>query len=415
MLYLVVYTLRMNRPLPHNLTRSAFTLIELLVVIAIIAILAVVVVLTLNPAQLLAQSRDANRVSDMATLNSAINLYQTDQAGASSYTLGNASTSYLSIPSASSTCATLGMATSAYSYQCSSSSNYRNASSTGWLPLAFNLISAGSPISSLPVDPTNQSSSNLYYSYETNGSQYALSAFMESSKYAKQMETTGGMDPALYEAGSGANTLADAGRGLVGYWPLDEGTGNTAYDWSGEGNNGTWHGTATGTSGYYSLGHVWQWAGAFDGTSTYVGLSYIASIYTTSTYSFVAWFNSQSATGDIISISNGTANRNGIALISGNIFGGYYNGSTYTGPCAAFSQNVWNQVVIVNSGGTVTGYLNGSPMNITGSCGALGNGSNAIGWNSINNTYMNGLISDVRVYDRALSASEIQEIYNAEK
>src|ERR1039457_302059 len=64
---------------PHR--RSAFTLIELLVVIAIIAILAVVVVLTLNPAQLLAQSRDATRVSDMATLNSALSLYQIDHGG----------------------------------------------------------------------------------------------------------------------------------------------------------------------------------------------------------------------------------------------------------------------------------------------------------------------------------------------
>lgn len=56
--------------------QSAFTLIELLVVIAIIAILAVVVVLALNPAQLLAQSRDVNRVSDMATLNTALGLYR---------------------------------------------------------------------------------------------------------------------------------------------------------------------------------------------------------------------------------------------------------------------------------------------------------------------------------------------------
>ena len=48
-------------------SRSAFTLIELLVVIAILAILAVVVVLVLNPAELLKQSRDANRLSDMQT------------------------------------------------------------------------------------------------------------------------------------------------------------------------------------------------------------------------------------------------------------------------------------------------------------------------------------------------------------
>ena len=60
--------------------RKGFTLIELLVVIAIIAVLAVVVVLTLNPAELLRQARDSNRLSDFATMKSAISLYATDVA-----------------------------------------------------------------------------------------------------------------------------------------------------------------------------------------------------------------------------------------------------------------------------------------------------------------------------------------------
>jgi type II secretory pathway pseudopilin PulG len=52
--------------------RSAFTLIELLVVIAITEILSVVVMLTLNPAELLRQSRDSTRIADMGTLNTAV-------------------------------------------------------------------------------------------------------------------------------------------------------------------------------------------------------------------------------------------------------------------------------------------------------------------------------------------------------
>src|SRR5580704_3649915 len=62
----------------NNKNRKGFTLIELLVVIAIIAVLAVVVVLTLNPAELLRQARDSNRISDFATLKSAIGLYSED-------------------------------------------------------------------------------------------------------------------------------------------------------------------------------------------------------------------------------------------------------------------------------------------------------------------------------------------------
>ncbi|MCX6788427.1 MAG: type II secretion system protein, partial [Candidatus Jorgensenbacteria bacterium] len=64
-----------------NSTRKlGFTLVELLIVIAILAILAVAVVLVLNPAQLLKQGRDSTRLSDMAALNSALALFNTDVA-----------------------------------------------------------------------------------------------------------------------------------------------------------------------------------------------------------------------------------------------------------------------------------------------------------------------------------------------
>ena len=61
---------------------KGFTLIELLIVIGIIAVLAVVVLLTLNPAELLRQARDSNRVSDLASLNSALSYYLADVSGA---------------------------------------------------------------------------------------------------------------------------------------------------------------------------------------------------------------------------------------------------------------------------------------------------------------------------------------------
>jgi prepilin-type N-terminal cleavage/methylation domain-containing protein len=63
---------------PYWSMRRGFTLIELLVVIAILAVLAVVVVLTLNPAGLLQEARDSSRVSDMATLNTGMGLFQAD-------------------------------------------------------------------------------------------------------------------------------------------------------------------------------------------------------------------------------------------------------------------------------------------------------------------------------------------------
>ena len=135
-------------------SRRGFTLIELLVVIAIIAVLAVVVVLVLNPAELLKQSRDANRVSDMATLTSALNLYLTDQGGRSVFSMGAVSSTGISVPDSngSSTCGSLGLpllnASSGQQWYCGSSTSSRSINSQGWVPVNLSSISAGTPIGS---------------------------------------------------------------------------------------------------------------------------------------------------------------------------------------------------------------------------------------------------------------------------
>ena len=166
--------------------RGGFTLIELLIVIAIIAILAVVVVLTLNPAQMLAQSRDANRLSDLTTMNSAINLYTEDAGGSAS--LGTAGPTYISIPdpmastTAGSNCSALGFPPTGY--HCAGPNFYRRNDGTGWIPVNFSAMSMGSSLATVPVDPVNTTTSGQYYKYTTNGSTgWTLSAVPESVKY----------------------------------------------------------------------------------------------------------------------------------------------------------------------------------------------------------------------------------------
>lgn len=199
--------------------RKGFTLIELLVVITIIAILSVVVVLALNPAEMLRQGRDQSRLSDMDILNHAIALFQTDQAvvnGTSS--LGTPNTIYLSLPdltlsgNQTSTCASLGLSTppGGYSYQCTSPQSYRNVNGTGWIPINFTKLSTGSPISTLPVDPANSSSSGLYYTYVVGGNLYEVTAGIESQKYGTGgtndvIANDGGSLPNTYEKGPGVS------------------------------------------------------------------------------------------------------------------------------------------------------------------------------------------------------------------
>ena len=185
---------------------KAFTLIELLVVIAIIAILAVVIVLTLNPADLLRQSRDSNRLSDLDTITHALTIYSADQGGGSNFNLGTSSVTYISIPdpaaatAAGSDCSALGFPAGG-NFHCAGPNYYKKTDGTGWIPVNFTQMSTGVPLSSLPIDPTNQSSTDLYYSYTTDGSTFELIANPESQKYL----ALAGANSQLFRSGSNQN------------------------------------------------------------------------------------------------------------------------------------------------------------------------------------------------------------------
>lgn len=60
---------------PHRRHGRGFTLLEILLVVAAIAILAGIVIVAINPAQQLAETRDAQRRSDVQTLSAAITQY----------------------------------------------------------------------------------------------------------------------------------------------------------------------------------------------------------------------------------------------------------------------------------------------------------------------------------------------------
>ncbi len=185
--------------------KKGFTLLELLIVIGILAILAATTVLVLNPAELLKQARDSQRVSDMATLNSALGLYLTSVSSpvlglavgadcpTDCYTITNTGT-----PAAN--CGGRYTAPRINTYDAD-----RTVDATGWLPVAFTGISGGSPLSVLPADPT-VNSATLFYSYacdQTNLT-YELGTTFESTKYMTDLDLDGkdGGNNASYEIGT---------------------------------------------------------------------------------------------------------------------------------------------------------------------------------------------------------------------
>jgi prepilin-type N-terminal cleavage/methylation domain-containing protein len=157
--------------------QKGFTLIELLIVIAILAILSTAVVITLNPAQILAQNRDVRRMSDLDNIKSAINLYLTTVDDSQILT--------------TTTCTVIGCANpfSALSIVVTTSTAVNG---TGWVRVNLASTTGGSTLSVLPLDPVN--SGNYFYAYagDSNSKTFELNARLESLKYRDTMVNDGG-------------------------------------------------------------------------------------------------------------------------------------------------------------------------------------------------------------------------------
>ena len=213
---------------------SGFTLLELLIVISIIAILSVALVVILDPAEALRKARDAQRISDTNTMKTALGLYLTSTTtpylgGLAANTTCKATPTgayvsgddiFYSIGSGSATLADAtidGGSTSVPLHVQSTSPALTD--STGWIPVNFDTLTGGSPISNLPVDPVNTigtvsavASTDLVYRYACSVTPLAfeIDAQLESAAYTSvdnKRTSDGGNNANLYEVGTNLKIL----------------------------------------------------------------------------------------------------------------------------------------------------------------------------------------------------------------
>ena len=403
---------------------KAFTLIELLVVIAILAVLAVAVTLILNPAELIRQGRDSIRLSDLATINKALGLYQTDQIA---QWMGTSTIVYTSLPDTDSTCSSYGLPSlpSGWTYNCETTTTYTNVDGTGWLPVNFTSMSFSSPLARLPVDPVNNATSSKYYTYVSGGS-WELSAVMEavSNKLGgdnDRVSGDGGDSYSFYELGSDVNLSPINDDGLVGYWSLDEddSSGTTINDLSGNGNNGTSANTPIFTTDSNGQSNR---AMSFDGSSDYVNCGSGSGLnFETGNFTLEIWVKTETGANVILRKGGGYSTGSpGYSIAGGTTSNLQISGPTKVilngNPGGYLTIGEWNCLVYtINRNGYVKKYINGALTGQTdiSADAAVDMSTGASLYLSFLFQKFKGLIDDVRIYNRALSAAEIEVIYNS--
>ncbi len=209
-------------------------------------------------------------------------------------------------------------------------------------------------------------------------------------------------------------------RGLVGYWSLNEGGGTAVNDHSGNGNRGV---LVNGPA--WSNGRLGK-ALSFDGSDDYVNAGDPASLRITGNLTMSAWINTaQVGTGKYIASKYNLTNGYAFVLTGTAPAGRMYLAVVTAGSAATQYTNIiapvgqWLHLVGVYnaSAQTITMYVNGKSDNgtLTGTVptsipSTVGMNFN-IGTAANGTAPFSGLIDDVRIYNRTLTAAEVKSLY----
>ncbi len=198
------------------------------------------------------------------------------------------------------------------------------------------------------------------------------------------------------------------GKYTVGYWKLDEASGNIAKDSSGNGNDGNLLPAGSGPQWVAGKsGNALQ----FDGVNDYVNLDDIDQIANEASMSLEAWFKTNSINTEQVVIGgrdeNALAGRSLLIQTTGtgSIFSQTTGDNSGVTGNTALVAGVWYHAVAVVNGQNLKVYLNGrlDGENTLTPITDISFDSTRIGSTTIGTQWLNGVIDEVRILNVARS------------
>ncbi len=240
---------------------------------------------------------------------------------------------------------------------------------------------------------------------------FSISAAQATSNF----NSRGSNEGASTVLGASSNQSAALSNGLVGYWKMDEASWTvdcsteSVTDSSGNLNNGSSCPTSTGPAG----GAVGKFGNGalFDGSDDYVDIDNSDSLDPSGDFTLSTWVKRTGAgtgTNQFFILKNamyGFTYNNGVLQ--------YYDNSYHNATSSTLTQDTWYHLTMVHTSTASRLYINGAldDSETAGTPSLSDNGALVLGRLGGSDLFQ-GVLDEVRVYNRALSGNEVSQLYN---